>query len=322
MGDERKALPILNEVTLEKLANSSRTVADMLSRAANSGSMAGPLNALTVFPLIQQRLAEKLRPLADLQQRLVGVSQPTAELLRRLSDGGRRVAEVVQAVQAAARPLIPLFEHLARAERRKRVLQDIGILPHPSTPFELLDEIADPDDGRAKVRAFYEQHWDEICDAIVVRSAAFNIDGDAKTALAEALALHQAGKYRAVCALLLLEIERVARVEIQENGLGTVHVDKVLGELALELYADDTDTPVYYTLSLYERLTEHLYVSVRDEETRHKFEKDPVPNRHAAVHGLIVYKSFWNSLNVIFMADYAFQVVSAIKNAKASAVPS
>jgi hypothetical protein len=50
-----------------------------------------------------------------------------------------------------------------------------------------------------------------------------------------------------------------------------------------------------------------------DEKNRAKLESDPVPNRHAAIHGLIVYNSFWHSLNVIFMTDYAFQVVTALK---------
>jgi hypothetical protein len=50
-----------------------------------------------------------------------------------------------------------------------------------------------------------------------------------------------------------------------------------------------------------------------DGKNRAKLESDPVPNRHAAIHGMIVYNSVWHSLNVIFMTDYAFQVVSAIK---------
>jgi len=44
-----------------------------------------------------------------------------------------------------------------------------------------------------------------------------------------------------------------------------------------------------------------------------RMEADPVPNRHAALHGIIVYRSFKNSLNAIFMTDYIFQVVDAVK---------
>ncbi|MCY4138623.1 MAG: hypothetical protein OXF56_10200 [Rhodobacteraceae bacterium] len=38
-----------------------------------------------------------------------------------------------------------------------------------------------------------------------------------------------------------------------------------------------------------------------------------MPNRHAAVHGLVVYSSMQNSLNAIFMADYIFQPIGVLK---------
>ena len=47
-------------------------------------------------------------------------------------------------------------------------------------------------------------------------------------------------------------------------------------------------------------------------------EADAVPNRHAAVHGLVVYRSFKNSLNTLFMTDYVFQIVNAVKKRMAS----
>ena len=34
------------------------------------------------------------------------------------------------------------------------------------------------------------------------------------------------------------------------------------------------------------------------------------------IHGLIIYKSHWHSLNVIFLTDYAFQIVTAVKAAQ------
>jgi hypothetical protein len=69
-----------------------------------------------------------------------------------------------------------------------------------------------------------------------------------------------------------------------------------------------------YGLNLFRRLTKHLYENVRTEPDRQRFAQDPVPNRHAAVHGLVIYSSMQNSLNTIFMADYIFQVISFLKN--------
>jgi hypothetical protein len=43
---------------------------------------------------------------------------------------------------------------------------------------------------------------------------------------------------------------------------------------------------------------------------------DAVRNRHAALHGIVTYNSFKNSLNAIFLADYVFQVIHAFKQAQ------
>jgi hypothetical protein len=52
------------------------------------------------------------------------------------------------------------------------------------------------------------------------------------------------------------------------------------------------------------------------EKNRSQLQLDPVPNRHTAIHGIVVYSSFWNSLNVIVMTDFAFQLMAAIKGAQ------
>ena len=49
------------------------------------------------------------------------------------------------------------------------------------------------------------------------------------------------------------------------------------------------------------------------KDTRRRFAEEPVPNRHAAVHGLAVYSSMQSSLNAIFMADFIFQAIGVLK---------
>ena len=53
--------------------------------------------------------------------------------------------------------------------------------------------------------------------------------------------------------------------------------------------------------------------AVRPDTERKCFEQDPIPNRHAALHGLVIYSSMQNSLNSIFMTEFIFQVISALK---------
>ena len=50
------------------------------------------------------------------------------------------------------------------------------------------------------------------------------------------------------------------------------------------------------------------------EEDLQRLEQDPVPNRHAAMHGYVSYSSPQNSLNAIFVADYMFRLISSFRN--------
>ena len=52
-----------------------------------------------------------------------------------------------------------------------------------------------------------------------------------------------------------------------------------------------------------------LFTNVTSEEHRESLKQSAIPNRHAAIHGLVVYSSQQNSLNMIFLTDYIFQVI-------------
>lgn len=105
----------------------------------------------------------------------------------------------------------------------------------------------------------------------------------------------------------------MVRVEFKGNAPGSLKMAKLLVEKSDDLSVVQLEPSGYHSLILVQRLTEHLYGQVDTRERREKFEDDPVPNRHAAIHGIIVYNSIWNSLNVIFLTDIAFQVVSLAK---------
>ena len=55
-----------------------------------------------------------------------------------------------------------------------------------------------------------------------------------------------------------------------------------------------------------------LFTDVDTEEHREILKKNPIPNRHAAIHGLVVYSSPQSSLNAIFIAEYIFRIVTAM----------
>jgi hypothetical protein len=46
---------------------------------------------------------------------------------------------------------------------------------------------------------------------------------------------------------------------------------------------------------------------------------DPVPNRHAALHGLLPYAAQKHSMNMLIVADFLFQVICTVKRSAADA---
>lgn len=266
-------------------------------------------DALTLFPEIQKRVAVQIQPLAELQRQLAQISLPTQRFLQDMAENAKRVQAILPRPRLEH---IRILEQVAKTDRRKRVLDRLNLLPHASTPFALLDGNEADEVLKAKVEQHYRDNWQNVSENIQKRAEKFDVDEEAKAVLVEALQAHGNGHYRSVCRLLLPEIERVARVELLGNSMGTIRIQEVIGEPAMELPISQTNPPGYYALGLYERLTDHIYVKV-DANNRGKLEADTVPNRHAAIHGLIVYNSFWHSLNTIFMTDFALQVVSAIK---------
>jgi hypothetical protein len=271
-----------------------------------------PKNPFEIFAEIRQRIIEQTQPLAELAQRIQASLAPSQDFISKIvefNEGYRRALDQM---------MIPLSEFSARVaelERQKRLLAKIGVLPHASTPVELLNDNSTAEELRLSFQDYYETNWRRIFGNINKRINNCGIDEEAKATLGEALQAHENGHYRAVSRMLFPEIERVVRVELRENAIGNIPMAKLMSDTADDLSIADLEPRGYFALALLERLTDHLYVNVITEDSRKKMEGDLVPNRHAAIHGLVVYNSYWNSLNAIFMTDFAFQIVSSVKKA-------
>lgn len=85
----------------------------------------------------------------------------------------------------------------------------------------------------------------------------------------------------------------------------------VLFEYLTKFLSEDHE--IDYTKSIY-----GMYTNVHTEESLELVKQDAVPNRHAAMHGLVVYSTPQNSLNMIFVADYIFQIISSFKESHQS----
>lgn len=239
-----------------------------------------------------------------------------------LGPGLRNVVGLSNSLAAVANltePMRRFAKFMAEAGRRHRLLETSGWLPHYTTPFAQLDDLDDPEEVARLLEAHYRDQWSEVRETILTHLAAYAVDDQAKSVFTQALDLHEGGFYRAVSLVVFSEIERLARVELHGGQLGGFASQLKLRELAGHLCPSQTEPAGFHGLALYQRLDDHLYNPVRTPEALEAARRDPVPNRHAAVHGLIAYDSRQNSLNALIMGDFVFQVFSEVKKAETTA---
>lgn len=190
-------------------------------------------------------------------------------------------------------------------------LGKVGWLPHHTTPFKLVLE-ASPDKLAGCLAEYYLNEWDQIREAIFSRVDRYDVDPEAKATFGEALSAHGHGLYRSSCRVLFPEMERVLWIEVHGSDWKK---DKITSQKEfIELAGSRLPAGIVLTdpwaFKLYQTLSDHLYERV-EESNREQFES--IPNRHAAVHGRIIYSSLKHSMNTIIMADYVFAAISAVK---------
>ncbi len=208
---------------------------------------------------------------------------------------------------------------LVRLAHSHVIFDKAGWIPHYTTPFDLIgDEITEAELSQT-LNNYYSQNWQQISAEFKIRLDVLDVDGEAKATFEEALNAHGAGFYRATVRLLFPEIERVARAELLEGTLKGIasleDVRKAAGErLGFSELEPTGGGPV---LAQFGRMSRHLYEDVKTLDKVASFSLDPVPNRHAALHGLVVYSTLQCSLNTLMMTEFMFQVVTALKASRA-----
>lgn len=178
----------------------------------------------------------------------------------------------------------------------------VGWLPYGSTPFEIVEECGnDLDLLDQRFSDYYRSHWSEMRDEIISRLEGFHIDDEARQTFREALSAHEAGHYRRVCRVLFPEIERmISKGRLRDKALESLAGTRSFAELAFR------NRSSYILLG---RLMNHAYRPVKDRE---QFESNPVPNRHAALHGLVSYSTNKHSMNMLILTDYTFQILPPV----------
>lgn len=205
---------------------------------------------------------------------------------------------------------------LRREEVRCEAIEATGWMAHPSTPFHLHDDDGlDGADLAGAIEVHYRLQWASVSSGMQGRVDACSIDDEAKAAYAEALAAHGAGLFRCAPRVLFPELERVARIELHDGVMEGLASQRLLREAMGGLTPAQMDWSGSAGLRFYRKLTEHVYASLKDPAAMAKAVADPVPNRHAALHGFVSYATAQSSFNALAGAEYMLMAISALKEA-------
>lgn len=210
-----------------------------------------------------------------------------------------------------------------------------GWVPNLTTPFDLVERCED-DYARLNeaLLAHYSENWRDVRARLEASVSSCNVDDDAKARFREALDCHERGSSHSVSRLLFPEIERVLRKALfDEKAVGIRH-----GRLARKLAEESGQIKIsaipagIQGMAMFRYLTggtrasrsdgsepryaPRLYAGI-NEENLDDARRSPVPTRHAVVHGLVDYSSQQSSLNTLFIADYAFSIISEVSRLKA-----
>ena len=210
-------------------------------------------------------------------------------------------------------PLPPLVNPKAR------VAEELGWVVHRTLPTTVLED-ASEDNLDEAIMTHYKERWAEVRREIELATSGYLIDEDSKETMSQMLSAHESGLYRLVPVAMMVEIERAVRVHLYGQLVGR-HLDikgKIvdeISELPISAFQDITSGTIQH-----ETLENHLYEHIDDDSDRSQFAENPIPNRHAAIHGLVPYSTEKSSLNSIFLADFVLQMITEIKKEKIAEV--
>ena len=267
----------------------------------NMPQISPPSGFSSTLASITQGLVENVRALNLLSPNMI------PDMLPRVSLG------IVDALPSALKLIIKPFPTLVHP--RAQLASELGWVVHHSLPLDLLDNVHDDDLDEA-IMDHYRETWGHFRRETELDTHSYLVDQDTKETVIQVLHAHEYGLYRLVPRTLMAEIERVIRLQLRDKIVDSrLKVKETIlsevDELPMSSFHDLTSSMMQY-----EALAEHLYERIKDEKDRSRFADSPIPNRHAAVHGLVPYSSEKSSLNSIFLMDFVLHTITQAKMAR------
>jgi hypothetical protein len=286
----------------------STALAPQLEAARRLAEVFGPTSEL------QRRFAAITQPMADFNQQIAQVLAPITDMQKRLAEAVAPWADLANRATTAFEPFLKIGREIAAHAARHRQLAAAGWLPHASTPWAALEGFETSEEVTAAMLAHYRVNWPEIGRAAVEHVRAQGLNLDAERAMKTAVDMHASGHFRAIAPMLFADIERVTRAELDPTRMAVLTLARMDEARISKLYPADFDLGGWEAVTLFETVFSHAYNYINTEAERQVFADDPIPNRHAAIHGLVVYDGEQSSLNMIFLADYCFRLIRLMKD--------
>lgn len=263
--------------------------------------------------------AEQVEQMRRNAQRIMETVRPLLEnwpppWLKDMQNVIVRAQEAIELYRSNIGPFWQIISKVALLHKLAARVEAAGFLPHYTTPFADLAIDQSDDEISDHLAAYYRDSWTQIAVAMADSMAKIDVDDEAKATFGEALRAHERGDFRCAPRLLFPEIERVVRDEFYPGDLKQRLASQIeLRDAAESIPAGALSDELAAGLKLYQKLVEHLYAKVEDDVALARVAADPVPNRHAAVHGLVRYNAQKHSLNAIMMGEFAFHLVGVLK---------
>ena len=196
--------------------------------------------------------------------------------------------------------------------REKAQFEEADWFPHGTFPRHLFNWSDQKAYSDQVILSYYRENWSKVRQVIENELSECQVDREAKEVVREALTAHENGQYRLVTLSLFAAIERAVRVGLFQNNVGSIPVRNRLVEL-VESLPISVLPGGYFGIVGFTQLSHHLYESIHTNYDRDRLLDASIPNRHAAIHGLVAYASEKSSLNAIFFAIFVFQILTVLK---------
>ena len=211
-------------------------------------------------------------------------------------------------------PWGPALAEVTRIDAECQAIEAAGWLPHYTTPADVVAEAAARGETvGALLERHYTDNWPAVKAAFLRQLDGCDIDAEAQATFAEAVQAHEAGLYRTVALTLFPEIERIARQKLHAGSMEKIAGQRPLRTAAEHLPLSAASPGGLYVMHLFEKLIDHLYAKTETLEELAEVAADPVPNRHASLHGHLAYATRNSSSNALIMTDFTFQIICAVK---------